>query len=162
MKDIKIRYQKVSDAKRFFEILNNPNFKYFPVKPKSLKEEVDWLKKRKEHIKKNISHDFAIVYQGKVIGGIGIKMDQNRKHIGEVGYFIDEKYWGKGITTEAVKLLEKIAFTKLGLKRLVILTMVENEASAKVAIKNNYKKEGVITGIDKKLDKKFYQYAKVK
>jgi [ribosomal protein S5]-alanine N-acetyltransferase len=162
MKGLTIRYQKVSDAKRFFEILNNPNFKYLHIKPKSIKEEADWLRKRKERIKKNISHDFAIVYQGEVIGGIGIKMDQHRKHIGEVGYFIDEKYWGRGITTEALQLVEEIAFKKLGLRRLVALMMIENKASAKVAIKNDYKKEGIITGIDKKLDKKFYQYAKVK
>jgi RimJ/RimL family protein N-acetyltransferase len=40
--------------------------------------------------------------------------------MGELGYFVDEKYWGKGIATEAVKLAEKIGFGKLGLKRIEI------------------------------------------
>ena len=38
-KKVTIRYQQIGDAKRFWEILNSPNFTYFPAKPKSIEEE---------------------------------------------------------------------------------------------------------------------------
>jgi len=64
------------------------------------------------------------------------------KFIGEIGYFLDEAYWGRRITTRAVKILEKIGFKKLNLKRIEILMHPKNVASEKVAIKCGYKKEG--------------------
>ncbi|MBU0528875.1 hypothetical protein KKF86_03855, partial [bacterium] len=41
---IELRNQRVSDAKRFFKILKNPNFTYFNVCPKDLEAEKAFLK----------------------------------------------------------------------------------------------------------------------
>ena len=41
---IELRHQRLSDAKRFFEILNNPNFKYFHVCPKDVEAEREFLR----------------------------------------------------------------------------------------------------------------------
>jgi len=139
---VELRNQRVSDAKRFFEILNNPNFKYFKVRPKDVKSERKFLIKNKEKRKNNFEYNYAILYNKKLIGGCGIKIDQHRKFIGEIGYFLDEAYWGRRITTRAVKILEKIGFKKLNLKRIEILMHPKNVASEKVAIKCGYKKEG--------------------
>ncbi len=79
-----------------------------------------------------------------MVGGCGIKIDQHRTFIGEIGYFLDEEYWGKGIVTKAVKILEKIGFQKLGLKRIEVLMDPRNIGSEKVAIKCGYKKEGTM------------------
>jgi len=144
MPKIKIRYQQVKDAKRFFEILNNPNFIYLEIKVKSLAEEKEWLAKNLDRRKNNYEWNYTILYGGKVVGAIGFKINQFRKYIGEIGYFIDEKYWGKGIASQAVKLIEKEGFKKLGLKRMEILMRPENKSSEKVAIKNGYKKEGLL------------------
>jgi ribosomal-protein-alanine N-acetyltransferase len=164
MKDVALRYQRVSDAKRFYEILCNPKFKFFGPNPKSLKEEVDYLKKTKQKRKDNYSHEFTILYKNKIVGGTGIKIDQHRKFIGEIGYFIDETYWRKGIATKAVKILEKIGFEKLKLKRIEIVMNPKNKASVRVAVKNKYKREGLmkkkVVGRDGYQD--CYMYAKVK
>ncbi len=160
---IELRYQKISDAKRFFTILNNPNFKYFTVHPKSIKEEIEFLRKNKEKIKNNIDHNYAILYNGEVVGGCWIMINQHRKHIADIGYFLDEKYWWKGITTKAVKILENIAFEKLGIKRIQILMLPKNRASEKVAIKCGYEKEGIMRKSIKMGDEFLdtYLYAKV-
>ena len=162
-KKIEIMYQRVSDAKRFYEILNNPNFKYFGVKPSSAEEEKEYLRTNSKNRKNNFSHNYTIIYNSKVVGGCGIKINQHRKHIGEIGYFIDEKYWGKGIATKVVKLLEKEGFKKLGLKRIEIIMDKRNIASKKVAIKNNYKKEGILRKYIENNNKlnDSYLYAKV-
>jgi len=142
MPKITIRPQRVSDAKRFFDILQNPNFKYFNCSAKTVEDERKWLKKTKEKAKSNFEHNFTILYGRKVVGGIGFKINQHRKHIGELGYFLDEDYWNKGIMTRAVRQMERLGFNKLGLVRIEILMQPANIASEKVAKKCGYRKEG--------------------
>ena len=144
MHSIELRNQRISDAKKFFEILSNPNFKHFDACPKDIEAEKDFLRLNAEKRKKNTEHNFAILLDGNLIGGCGIMINQRRKHIGEIGYFIDEKYWGKGFTIKAIILLENFAFKKLELKRLEILMMPDNIPSEKVAIKCGYIKEGTM------------------
>jgi ribosomal-protein-alanine N-acetyltransferase len=160
---IELRKQKVSDAKRIFEILNNPNFIFFNAKPNDINAEKEYLRKSIEKSKNNIEHNYAILLNGKLVGGCGIKINQHRNFIGEIGYFLDEKYWGKGITTHAVKLLEKIGFNELNLTRIEILMDPKNKASEKVAIKNGYKKEGLMKKAIKNTGKLYdaYLYAKI-
>jgi len=164
MPKIKLRLQKVSDAKRFYEILNNPNFIYFGAAPKTLAAEKKWLKESIKRRKEKINLGYTIFYGKDVAGGIGIKINLHRRYVGELGYFIDEKYWGKGITSQAVKLVEKVCFKKLKLVRIEIVMQPENIASEKVAIKNGYLKEGrmrkAVRGKDGEM-KDCYLYAKV-
>jgi len=160
--NIKIRPQQIDDAERFCKILNNENFKYFDVRP-TLKEEIEFIKQNEKNIKNNFQHNFTILYNNKIIGSVGVKIDQHRTHIGELGYFIDENYWGKGLAIKAVKLLENYCFNKLNLKRLIIVMAIENKASEKIAIKCNYKKEGTMKQCFKIFNKYHdaYLYAKI-
>jgi ribosomal-protein-serine acetyltransferase len=64
--------------------------------------------------------------------------------IGNVGYWIDQDFAGKGITTLSAKALVEYGFTKLNLNRIEITCAVENIASQKVAEKNNFKLEGIL------------------
>jgi [ribosomal protein S5]-alanine N-acetyltransferase len=161
---IEIRNQRISDARRFFEILNNPNFKYFSVCPKDIEAEKVALKQIQEKRKKKTDYNYTIICDGVIVGGCGIKINQRKKFIGEIGYFLDEKYWGRGITAKAVKLLEKKAFSEMKLSRIEILMNPENINSEKVAIKCGYKKEGLMKGAISSRGKIYdaYMYAKVK
>jgi ribosomal-protein-alanine N-acetyltransferase len=162
---ITIRLQKVTDAKRFYEILTNPNFIYFDANPKSIEDEKEFLKGNKKRRQDNTDWNYAIIYNNELVGGIGVKINFHRKHIGEIGYFLDEKYWGQGITCQAVKLLEKICFQELGLTRIEILMQPRNKASEKIAIKNKYCKEGLLKKYLKGKDGKMkdcFLYAKTK
>ena len=141
---IELRNQRVSDAKRFFEILNNPNFTYFDICPKDVEAEKEFLKLNANKRKNNLEYNYAILYNGKLIGGCGITINQRRNYIGEIGYFIDESYWGQGIAQKAVTILEKIGFEKLQLKRIEILMHPQNINSEKVAVKCGYDKEGIM------------------
>ena len=141
---ITLRPVRISDAKRFYEILNNPNFTYFGNKPASVESEEEYIRKNQEKAKKNIEHSYAIIKDGNVIGGCGIKIDTHRPHIGEIGYFVDEAYWGRGIATKAVRILERIGFTRHNLMRITVVMHPDNKASEKVAIKAGYTKEGTM------------------
>ena len=86
MPKVELRNQKISDAKRFYEILDNPNFKFFRIRPKSVQEEIKFLRKNSERRKHNHSYNYTILYNKKLVGGCGIKIDQHRNFIGEIGY----------------------------------------------------------------------------
>lgn len=144
MVDFKIRLQELDDAQRFYEILNNNNFVFFDARPSSVEEEKEFLKNNIKMLKENIQHNFTILFNGDIVGAVGLKIDQHRKYIGEIGYFIDEKCWGKGLAVKAVHWLEDYCFNELGLKRISIIMAIENTASERVAIKAGYKKEGIM------------------
>jgi ribosomal-protein-alanine N-acetyltransferase len=59
-----------------------------------------------------------------------------------IGYWIDQRYAGRGYTTRAVKLLTRFGFEVLKLHRIEINLRPENEASKKVALKAGYTLEG--------------------
>ena len=140
---ITIRYQQVGDAKRFFEILNNPNFIYFPAKPKTIEAEKAFLRKNAELRQNGEQFNYSILLNGRVVGATGIHIESRRKYCGEIGYFVDEAYWGRGIACEALRLLEEIAFNDLDIVRIEINMLKKNKASERVAIKCGYRKEGI-------------------
>ncbi len=146
MKRVEIRPQWVCDAGRFVEILNHPDFIYFPVKPKSIAEERGFLRQNRQKRKAGTEYNFSILCGGKVVGAVGLKVDQHRKHIGEIGYFVDHDHWGQGIAPAAVTQIEEFAFQQLDIRRLEIVTLRPKKASQRVAEKCGYRREGTQRG----------------
>jgi ribosomal-protein-alanine N-acetyltransferase len=144
--EIRIRRQLIKDAKRFYEILNHPDFIYFPVAPKSIEEEKRYLRGHKERRETNHSHNFAILVDDEVVGAVGLKIDSGRPYIGEIGYFVDHAYWGQGVASKAVGLVEEMGFSELGLERIEIMMVPANVGSVRVAEKCDYQFEGVMRG----------------
>ncbi len=160
---VEIRPQRVHDAKRFFDILSNPLFKYFPAKPNTVEAEKNFLRLNRDKRKTKREFNFSIICDGKHVGGIGVRIDQHRTYIGEIGFFVDEHYWGKGIASAALEQLEAFIISNLKLSRIEIRMARENRASQKIAIKSGYKKEGVLRQILFVEDKWYdcYLYSKI-
>ena len=142
--DIKIRPQHVSDAKRFFEILSNPNFTYFGANPKTVDDEIAFLKQNAIKRRNKSEFNFSIISGKEVVGGGGIMNRSNASYLGELGYFIDEKYWNRGFATKAVKQIEDFTLNNTIICRIEIRIAIENIASEKVAEKCGYQKEGTL------------------
>ena len=144
-KKITIRPQLIKDAPDFFRIITNPAFKYFPANVKSIAEEKDFLRQSRKSWKEKTGFNFSILMKDKIIGGIGIIPNRTLRHQAEVGYFIDQDYWGKGITVQAVKLIEDYIKRHLPhIIRIEIIMVTENKGSERVAIKSGYLKEGLM------------------
>jgi len=92
---------------------------------------------------KSSNINFMIDVDGEVVGSIGITIDgkNSSKHVGKFGYWLAKNHWGKGIMSEAVKLVSDYAFKDLELKRLEIGFLADNKGSARVAEKNGFKFE---------------------
>jgi RimJ/RimL family protein N-acetyltransferase len=61
----------------------------------------------------------------------------------EIGYWIAEPYWGRGIATEAVRLLKHYAFASFDILRLQAEVFQHNTASMRVLQKNGFMQEAI-------------------
>ncbi|MBS1597088.1 MAG: GNAT family N-acetyltransferase [Bacteroidetes bacterium] len=89
-------------------------------------------------------HNFAIRVDGETIGGAGVtlKNDVYKKNA-EIGYWIAEPFWGKGIATKVVSLLTIHAFANFDINRIYAEVFSNNPVSMKVLKKNGYHEEAV-------------------
>jgi ribosomal-protein-alanine N-acetyltransferase len=88
---------------------------------------------------------FAIEYNNEFCGFTGLKLQTDvYKKSAEIGYWLGEPFWGKGIMTKAVKLLTAYAFSEsFDFVRLYAGVFDYNAASMRVLEKNGYEKEGI-------------------
>ncbi len=88
--------------------------------------------------------NFAIVCDGKVTGSIGCKTkDDISRKTTEIGYFVGENYWGRGIATEAVSLLTDFISTRMDIIRIEATVFAANHASMRVLHKNGFCLESI-------------------
>ncbi len=88
---------------------------------------------------------FAIIYNGEVVGSIGIfRQDNIHFRTAELGYYIGEKFWGKGIMTEAVRLACEYVFANTDIVRIYAEPFAENKGSCRVLEKNGFVLEGIL------------------
>jgi ribosomal-protein-alanine N-acetyltransferase len=87
--------------------------------------------------------NFAIEFEGGAIGGIGLELLTDvHRFTAEIGYWLGEPFWGRGIATIAATAVTDYAFATLELRRLQALAFEWNPASARVLEKAGYTLEG--------------------
>jgi [ribosomal protein S5]-alanine N-acetyltransferase len=88
--------------------------------------------------------DFCIECDGAVVGGIGMVLhdDIYKKNI-EIGYYVEEAYWGKGYATEAVRQLVNHIFSTFDCVRIYAEVFAHNQPSMIVLQKNGFHEEAV-------------------
>lgn len=88
--------------------------------------------------------NLAITYHGRIAGSIGVmpKDDVYRKSI-EIGYFVGEEFWGKGVASNAVALLIDYISQNFDVIRVYAEVFGHNTASMKVLEKNGFHLEGI-------------------
>jgi [ribosomal protein S5]-alanine N-acetyltransferase len=88
---------------------------------------------------------FAIVVEGRAVGGVGLSLmsDVNRCSA-EIGYWLGAEYWGRGIGTEAVRLVTAWGFKAHRLLRIFATPFADNGASRRVLEKSGFRLEGTM------------------
>ena len=89
---------------------------------------------------------FAIVDEtDEFLGVISLELKNDiYRFNAELGYWIGEPHWGKGIATKAIALITKFGFDTLDLNRIYACVFEGNDASMHVLVKNGYEKEAVL------------------
>ena len=89
--------------------------------------------------------NLAIVVDHSAVGGIGfIRGNDVERYSAEIGYWLGEPYWGKGIATEALQLLTDFLFAEAHLLRLFAVIVSDNAGSLRVIEKAGYQQEAVL------------------
>jgi ribosomal-protein-alanine N-acetyltransferase len=138
--NVVLREWKRSDASSLARIANNKkiwdNVRDRLPYPYTKKDAKEWLALVR---KQKTVTTLCVEADGEIAGSVGftLKEDVYRKNA-EIGYFIGEDYWGKGIATEAVKQLVNYIQKKFDVVRIYAEVFEYNKASMKVLEKNGF------------------------
>lgn len=102
---------------------------------------VNWMMRMNESGK---GRAWATVYHDEVIGFIRLNKIDKRTSSASLGYETSKRYWGQGLTTEAVKEVVRFCHHGLQLHRLEAWVYDGNDASAKVLKKAGFVHEGIL------------------
>jgi len=138
--DFRLRPWMIDDATRLPKYANNFNIARFmtdrfphPYTVADARSFIE-LANRDEPV-----HIFAIDINGEAVGGIGIHPQEDvfRKNA-ELGYWLAEPFWGKGIITEAIGQMVDFAFKTYDINRVFARPFGTNKASQRVLEKAGF------------------------
>ncbi|WP_207491418.1 GNAT family N-acetyltransferase [Aridibaculum aurantiacum] len=143
--DVLLRQWRKEDCNALAAIANNKKIwlnvrDRFPH-PYTIKDALEWI----DHTNQQQPlQNLAIIYKSQLAGSIGVTVrdDVYRKSI-EIGYFIGEPFWGKGIATIAVAQMLQYIKQRFDVVRVYAEVFETNHASMKVLEKNGFKHEGI-------------------
>ena len=148
MMNCKIRKWKLSDAKDLAWVISNKkiqdNLRDGLPYPYTEQDATDYISAMLSE-DENKTLAFAITIDNKAIGSIGAFRQKNiHRHTAEIGYYIAEEYWGKGLMTEAVKQICSYIFDKSNIVRIYAEPFSYNKASCRVLEKAGFLYEGTL------------------
>lgn len=143
-----IRKWSIDDAKELAEAISNPKVQ------DNLRDGLPYPYTEQDgeaYIREMLSADaddvfaFAITYHDRVIGSIGVFRQSNiHRRTAEMGYYIAEGYWGKGVMTDAVKQACLYVFSNSDIIRIYAEPFSYNIASCRVLEKAGFSYEGTL------------------
>jgi RimJ/RimL family protein N-acetyltransferase len=139
----RLRAYSIDDLDMLVKYANNPKIAsnltdMFPH-PYKKEDGEKFIKMASQHDPLQI---FAIDIDGNASGAIGIhpQTDIHRRNA-ELGYWLAEPFWGKGIITEAIKQMVKYAFKNFEIDRIFARPFGKNTASQRVLEKAGFELE---------------------
>ncbi len=135
-----LREFQLSDAEAFFAMDSNPNVhKYLWNKPvQKIEETLEIIASvKKQYIDNGIGR-FAMISKetNEFIGWAGLKFNtevvNNKVNFYDIGYRLDEKFWGKGYASEATFAWLKHAFKTMKIQTMQAAAHTDNKASNRI------------------------------
>lgn len=148
MEDFKLRAWRTEDAKSLAQSANNPNIaknlrNTFPS-PYTLDDAIWYINDSIANAERK-QLNYAIAVDGRAVGGIGIFVkDDVYEKSAELGYWLAEDYWRKGIMSKAVWMICKEAFEAFDIVRIFAEPFADNEGSRGVLEKAGFTYEGTM------------------
>jgi ribosomal-protein-alanine N-acetyltransferase len=98
-----------------------------------------WLTK---NVNRQPETNFAIAVEDHAVGGIGLELKTDvERCTAELGYWLGEEYWGRGIASRAARAVTEIGFQEFGLSRVFAIVFIRNTASCRVLEKAGFIRE---------------------
>jgi RimJ/RimL family protein N-acetyltransferase len=106
-----------------------------------------WLRRYEDGRRDGTREGFAVVEDGDFLGlALAVSIDRDARTV-ELGYIVAGPARGRGVATEALRLLTEWAFAELGAVRIELRISVANPASRRVAERCGYELEGVMRSV---------------
>lgn len=119
--------------------LNLTHLLPYPYTEKDAVEFINFVRKQ------SVLYNFTIDVGGNAVGMISCIPEEGVFcGNGELGYWLAEEHWGKGIVSEAIALICSYAFTELDLHRITAQVFAYNKASIHLLKKNGFEQEGIL------------------
>lgn len=145
--DIKLKRWSLEDKKDLIVLCNSIDRRYLSDRmpyPYTDEDANWWLNMVLEHEGKDGIFR-AIIVDNKIVGSISIEQKSGiYKKDAELGYLLFTENWSRGIMTDAVRQICKMAFLELDILRITGLVYSPNIASKRVLEKNGFLLEGVM------------------
>lgn len=141
--DYKLRNWKISDLDNLVEHANNNNIaKWLTNQFPHPYTETDGRAYIEIVAKDSVTKVFAIEINGEAVGSIGIfpQADIHMKSA-EIGYWLSEKYWGKGIMAKAIAEIAEYGFNTFDIVRIYARPFSTNKGSQRALEKAGFKQE---------------------
>ena len=144
----KIRKWKLTDAKNIAVALSNKkiqdNLRDGLPYPYTEQDGIDFISSMLS-ANEDETFAFAITLDDKAIGSIAVFRQQNiHRQTAEMGYYIAQEYWGKGIMTDAVKQICEYVFKNSDILRIYAEPFAYNTGSCRVLEKAGFQYEGTL------------------
>ena len=142
---IELKNYQIDIAEKFAEYRNNPavldnGYDKVP-NPFRVKDANEFIAVQLE---KKPAWRKLIYWKGQFVGEIGIDIKKDIFRLSaEIGYFIAEPFWGKGIASTAIKLMTDYAFQNFNIIRIEAGVLAFNKPSMRVLEKNDFYLESI-------------------
>jgi len=91
------------------------------------------------HLHQTLAQRKFIYWNDQFVGEIGITIKEDVFRLGaEMGYFVAEPFWGKGIATKAIGLMVDYVFSNFNIIRIEAGVYAFNKPSMRVLEKNGF------------------------
>ncbi len=88
---------------------------------------------------------YAIEVEGRLAGSVGFRFGTDIERVAvEIGYWLGEPFWGRGIATEVVRSMTAWVIERYGVTRVFATGFVSNPASARVLERAGFVREATL------------------
>ncbi len=101
-----------------------------------------WIELASKHAQPT---NLAIEVDSEAAGGIGLQLHDDVERVSaEIGYWLGQRFWNRGIMSAAVRAFTEFGFKEFSLTRIYALPFATNLASQRMLDKAGYTREGVL------------------
>ena len=146
LKLCEVRSWRAADAEPLARHANNRNIwmnlrDAFPY-PYSARDAREFIKSTRARTPETL---FAIAVDGEAVGGVGFVLHHDVERVSaEIGYWLAEPFWGRGIATDALCGVTDYAITTHALTRIYAVPFAWNAGSCRVLEKAGYVLEATL------------------
>ena len=141
---INLRSLTLPDADSLYENVKDKEIAEFTTVPHPYPKDgaKEFIEITQKQAKDETGYQLGIEFEGKIIGMISLMSVSKVHKNANLGYWLGKKFWKRGFTSEAVKLILKFGFIDLKLEKISVTARHPNEASINLIKKIGFVYEG--------------------